>query len=289
MGRVFRRMGLPGKLACWRSHGADAAAGAPVPTQIAPLLPPPLTHCSAGSHPLQAGHRSACPHSEVERCSGHAAALCRLLRRLWGPQLRVQGLPWGSGGVAACGEGKGCLADLPGGRCAGLGWAGQAGEIVCAASLRVPHRHQSCTSRYYPWQPLPLPQDALGVDNFSSSDEAFAADALFDAYRRQASAIGACWALVLLQPLCFFVCVPLPCFATCPLDLPPPIPLPSACSPSPCLPALLCLHCTAAARRESSKKQSSATQSSPTWTTRHVGNVAAALLAGGGTGKLGAR
>ena len=31
---------------------------------------------------------------------------------------------------------------------AGLGWAGQAGEIVCAASLRVPQRHQSCTSRY---------------------------------------------------------------------------------------------------------------------------------------------
>lgn len=30
-------------------------------------------------------------------------------------------------------------------------------------------------------------QDALGVDAFMSSDEAFAADALFDAYRRQAA------------------------------------------------------------------------------------------------------
>ena len=34
------------------------------------------------------------------------------------------------------------------------------------------------------------------MDNFSSSDEAFAADALFDAYRRQAGAVRACWVLV---------------------------------------------------------------------------------------------
>jgi hypothetical protein len=163
LGRVFRRMGLAGKLACWRSHGADAAAGAPVPTQIAPLLPPPLTHCSAGSHPLQAGHRSACPHSEVERCCGHAAALCRLLRRLWGPQLRVQGLPWGSGGVAACGEGKGCLADLPGGRCAvlGLAWLGRLGRLcvlpACLSRTGIraaqagTNRGSRCRCRRTPW------------------------------------------------------------------------------------------------------------------------------------------
>lgn len=90
------------------------------------------------------------------------------------------------------------------------GWL--AGRVASSATLSIrgclaaqpaclPSPAQVAHSRFA--CPPPVEQDALGVDNFMSSDEAFAADALFDAYRRQGQrqqerSSSACCARVLL-------------------------------------------------------------------------------------------
>ena len=90
-GGMLRRMGIG-----WKTCMLALLWGPP-PLCCRCFCPSPDAGCGCGPAAgtasarnvlaLQAGHRAVGPHREVERRSGHAAALCCLLRRLRGPQL----------------------------------------------------------------------------------------------------------------------------------------------------------------------------------------------------------
>lgn len=82
---------------------------------------------------------------------------------------------------------------------------GVVGPRLCATAVChrfVPSRclpqlcaQQLCISCHTACLCCRAPQDALAVDAFTSSDEAFAADALFDAYRRYSFVSVPTWLL----------------------------------------------------------------------------------------------